>query len=286
LFHADDDEDEATPSVAASTSTASRTGSFSLASADTKAESVRAALVPVPVARPQQAALVSVPAANANNAALTPANADKDQWAVALAEPRRPPASAQATPRAPLSNPDIAPALAPWPIREADNDRVPLDMVLAYAAQAQGDKLSDFGSPAELVDEDSIRTLAAGPSRTAAPRHGNTAAPNKNSVRPPAAGPIVRVKVVVQTASPGMRYDDPWLRAIILAPRLYDAMTAMLYGQPDFTELRALMNKPTTAVAMSFASEPYPGITANGFSGEAVVFLNTYAFSQRTAWLQ
>src|SRR4029077_18154617 len=142
-------------------------------------------------------------------------------------EPRRPPA--QATPRAPLSNPDIAPALAPWPIREADNDRVPLDMVLAYAAQAQGDKLSDFGSPAEFVDEDSIRTLAAGPSRTAAPRHGNTAAPNKNSVRPPAAGHIVRVKVVVQTASPGMRYDDPWLRAIILAPRLYDAMTAMLY---------------------------------------------------------
>jgi uncharacterized protein YcbK (DUF882 family) len=286
LLHTDDEEDEATPSVAASTSTASRTGSFSLASTDTKAESVRAALVPVPLARSQQAALVSVPTANANNAALTPATADKDQWAVALAESRRPPPPAQATPRAPLSNPDIAPALAPWPIREADNDRVPLDMVLAYAAQAQGDKLSDFGGPAELADEDSIRTVAAGPSRTAAPRDGNTAAPKKNSVRAPVAGPIVRVKVVVQTASPGMRYDDPWLRAIILAPRLYDAMTAMLYGQPDFTELRALMNKPTTAVAMSFASEPYPGITANGFSGEAVVFLNTYAFSQRTAWLQ
>ncbi len=63
-------------------------------------------------------------------------------------------------------------------------------------------------------------------------------------------------------------------------------MTATLYGEPDFTELRALMSKPTTSVAMSFADDPYPGITANGFSGEAVVFLNTYAFSQRTAWLQ
>jgi uncharacterized protein YcbK (DUF882 family) len=286
LFHTDDEEDEAAPSVAASTSTASRAGSFSLASTDTKAESVRAALVPVPAARPQQAALVSVPTSTANNAALTPGTADKDQWAAALAEPRRPPAPAQATPRAPLSNPDIAPALAPWPIREADNDRVPLDMVLAYAAQAQGDKLFDFGGPAELAGEDSIRTVAAGPSRTAALRDGNAATPKKNSVRAPAAGPIVRVKVVVQTAAPGMRYDDPWLRAIILAPRLYDAMTATLYGEPDFTELRALMNKPTTAVAMSFTNEPYPGITANGFSGEAVVFLNTYAFPQRTAWLQ
>ena len=63
-------------------------------------------------------------------------------------------------------------------------------------------------------------------------------------------------------------------------------MTATLYGQPDFTELRALMNKPTTSVAMSFSNEPYPGITAERFSGAAVVLLNTYAFPQRTAWLQ
>jgi hypothetical protein len=46
------------------------------------------------------------------------------------------------------------------------------------------------------------------------------------------------------------------------------------------------MNKPTTSVAMSFANDPYPGITADRFSGEAVVFLTTYAFPQRTAWLQ
>ena len=99
------------------------------------------------------------------------------------------------------------------------------------------------------------------------------------------AVPVARVKVV-QAATAGMRYDDPWLRAMILAPRLYGSMTATLYGEPDFTELRALMDKPTVSVAMSFTKEPYPGITANSFSGEAVVFLNTYAFPQRTAWLQ
>jgi hypothetical protein len=46
------------------------------------------------------------------------------------------------------------------------------------------------------------------------------------------------------------------------------------------------MDKPTTSVAMSFTNEPYPGITANSFSGEAVVFLSTHAFPQRTAWLR
>jgi hypothetical protein len=90
-----------------------------------------------------------------------------------------------------------------------------------------------------------------------------------------------RVKVVVQAATPGMRYDDPWLRAIIIAPRLYGSMTATLYGAPDFTALRMMMDKPTIAVVMSFSDEPYPGITTTGFSGEAVVPLDTYVFRQR-----
>jgi hypothetical protein len=70
------------------------------------------------------------------------------------------------------------------------------------------------------------------------------------------AGTDERVKVVVQAATRGMRYDDPWLRAIIIAPRLYGSMTATLYGAPDFTPLRMLMDKPTIAVVMSFSDEP------------------------------
>ncbi len=78
--------------------------------------------------------------------------------------------------------------------------------------------------------------------------------------RAAAAATEERVKVVIQAATPGMRYDDPWLRAIIIAPRLYGSMTATLYGAPDFTALRMLMDKPTIAVVMSFSDEPYPGI--------------------------
>ena len=291
LFHMDEEEDDtvqAAPGMAASGAPASRSGSFNLASADTKADSVRTALVPVPAVRPQRVASAQVLASAANNdAAPALASGERDRWAMAvLAEPPRPAAAAQAIPRAPLSNPDSAPALPPWPIRDLDMDRVPLDMVLAYAAQPQGEGDADFGARAEPAEERPIRAATSGPIRAVTLRESSTVVAKKNSARTPAAPPVARVKVVVQTATPGMRYDDPWLRAIILAPRLYGSMTATLYGEPDFTALRALMSKPTTSVAMSFADEPYPGITANGFSGEAVVFLNTYAFPQRTAWLQ
>jgi uncharacterized protein YcbK (DUF882 family) len=279
LFHIDEDEDDT-----AQAAPAPRSASFSLASADPKAESVRT--VPVPAARPPALPPVLARAAN-NDTASASAGAQRDRWAlVALAEPPRPP---QAIPRAPLSNPDSAPALAPWPIRDVDMDRVPLDMLLAYAAQPQREGDADLGARAEAVDERPVRTIASGLSRAVVLRDSNTvAAPvaaKKGSARAPAAVPVARVKVV-QAATAGMRYDDPWLRAMILAPRLYGSMTATVYGEPDFTELRALMDKPTTSVAMSFTKEPYPGITANNFSGEAVVFLNTYAFPQRTAWLQ
>jgi hypothetical protein len=99
--------------------------------------------------------------------------------------------------------------------------------------------------------------------------------------RTAAIAPEERVKVVLPAAAPGMRYDDPWLRAIILAPRLYDSMTATLSGALDFTALRMLMDEPTVAVVMSFSDDPYPGITTTGFSGEAVARLNTYVFRQR-----
>jgi len=291
LFHIDEDEDDtaqAGPGVTASGAPASQSRSVNLAAADTKAESVRTALVPVPAARPQRAALAPVLAnAATNDAPPASASRERDRWAMAiLAEPPRLAARAQAISRAPLSNPDSNPALAPWPIRDLDMDRVPLDMVLAYAAQPQGEGDADLDARAEAVDERPARAATSGPTRSVTLRESNTLAAKKSSARAPAAVPVVRVKVVAQAATAGMRYDDPWLRAIILAPRLYGSMTATLYGEPDFTELRALMEKPSISVAMSFTNEPYPGITANRFSGEAVVLLNTYAFPQRTAWLQ
>jgi hypothetical protein len=116
-------------------------------------------------------------------------------------------------------------------------------------------------------------------------RDNVTTVTKKNYALPAAAEPVQRVKPVVVVANPGMRYDDPWLRAMILAPSLSSSMSSTVYGEPDVSELQALMNKPSSTVMMMFNEEAYPGITANRFSGEAVVFLTTYAFQRRTAAL-
>jgi uncharacterized protein YcbK (DUF882 family) len=276
LFHTDDEEDDSAQAATA--------GSFSLASVNSKPEPVRPALVPAPPARPRTAPSPSLmPVAN-NDDPSASSVAGSDRWASArLADPPIQPATARAMPRVPMSHHDTTAGLTPWPIRDADNDRVPLHMILGYAAKPQhdGSVASDARSGGTI--EQPIR--AAAPLRTAALRDIHPVS-RRDFVRPTAAGPIIRVKTVVQAASPGMHYDDPWLRAIMLAPRLSGSMTTTPYGEPDFTELRTLMNKPTTSVVMSFTNDPYPDITADSFSGEAVVFLNTYEFSRHTAWLQ
>jgi hypothetical protein len=219
----------------------------------------------------------------------TPATGREDWTFAGLSEPPRPPAPVEgaAPPPAKVPEGEVTATTMPWPVRPADNDHVPLDMVLAYAAQPQRDRdVVATVRPEPMGDIAATRAVPPAAAKAAPPRDNVTMVPKKSFVRPAAAEPVVRAKPAMQAINAGMQYDDPWLRAMILAPSLSESMTATLYGEPDFTELRALMNKPTTSVAMSFSSDPYPGITSDRFSGEAVVFLTTFAFPRRTASLQ
>jgi uncharacterized protein YcbK (DUF882 family) len=276
LFGGSEDEDD-------KSETAAPAPKYSLASISKTEPGVKAAATtpPVPPVRPQRLAMAAVVASTADDGTAGPASTHP--WS-----------TPGDVPHAPLTNPDNAPAVAPWPFRDADKDRVPLDMVLAYATEPeQRDNGADFDSRFAAVEREPART-AAGPARSVHPReNGGTAAKKppapvvrtaSSAAAPSANVPIVKVAVV--TAEAGMRYDDPWLRAMILAPRLYGSMTATLHGDPDFRELRTLMNKPTSAVAMSFSNDPYPGLKANSFSGDAVVSVTTVTFSHRTASLQ
>jgi uncharacterized protein YcbK (DUF882 family) len=294
LFHSSDGNEDDKPQAApaAATTAAAAAPRYSLASlpdgraSDSKPEPRRAASAP----RLQRTAAVST--TGTGDGAAAPPPAERDPWTTAgLAEAPRPPADVIHTP---MSQPDAVPAVAPWPIRDADMDRVPPDVALAYAAAepppsaSNREGGSDFDGRFEPVARQPSRPAPAAPARVAEQRGSNNgAASRKNApVPPPPLANVPIVKVVVETAEAGMRYDDPWLRAIILAPRLYGSMTAMLHGDPDFKELRTLMSKPASAVAMSFSSDPYPGIKANIFSGEAVVLPQVVVFSQRTASLQ
>jgi uncharacterized protein YcbK (DUF882 family) len=286
LFHTDEEDDDKAQAAPAATATASGSRPFSLASvADAKSSDAKTTAAKVEpartatAARPQRTALAAVVASTKDDGVTASASAERDPWGAGEDTPR----PSAGVPHTPLSNPDSAPAVSPWPFRDADKDRVPLEMVLAYAAEPQRNGGSDFDSRFSAGQE-SARTAAV--ARSVAPRDISGAGAKKNPPRTPASLNVPIAKVAVEAAVPGMRYDDPWLRAIILAPRLYGAMTATLHGDPDLTELRSLMSKPSTAVVMSFSNDPYPGIKPNSFSGEAVVLLTTVVFPQRTAWLQ
>ena len=59
-------------------------------------------------------------------------------------------------------------------------------------------------------------------------------------------------------------------------------------GDPDFASLAQFMTKPGSSVMMTFSNDPYLGMTAEQFTGSAVVFPATVTFgsSRRTASLQ
>jgi uncharacterized protein YcbK (DUF882 family) len=85
----------------------------------------------------------------------------------------------------------------------------------------------------------------------------------------------------------GVRLENPWLRAVLVAPSVHRFLTTLALGARDFRTLAALMVKPRSSVMMTFATDPNPGLDHEHFSGPAVVFVSTVSYpSTRTAILQ
>jgi len=164
--------------------------------------------------------------------------------------------------------PETTGAVTPWPVKTADAaDHVPADVALAYAAQAHATP------PAAPL----TRGITLG---AVMPRNAATVAPPPAAAKP--APPVVSAVVL----KPGTPLEDPWLRALVLAPNLQNYMTALPLVPPDPRELRTLMDKPDAVVTMAFGDDPQPGLTTDRFSGKAVVFVSTVGFAKRTAALQ
>ena len=73
---------------------------------------------------------------------------------------------------------------------------------------------------------------------------------------------------------------------MVIAPDVRRFMNTALFGMPDFNKLSPLLRKPSAAVMMTFALEPYLGLAADRFAGSAVVFVSTVTFANRTAALR
>jgi uncharacterized protein YcbK (DUF882 family) len=80
----------------------------------------------------------------------------------------------------------------------------------------------------------------------------------------------------------GERSDSPWLRAAMLTPSVRSFMTATRLGTLDPSWQYDLLRKPPQSLAMTFSADPYLGMVADRFSGNAVVFLATATFNAQT----
>jgi hypothetical protein len=91
---------------------------------------------------------------------------------------------------------------------------------------------------------------------------------------------------VVNPVRVGDRFDDPWLRAMIVSPSAQSFMRTTLLGPTDFRNLGPHMHRPAGAVMMTFTDDPHLGMTCEKFAGSAVVFVSTITFRvARTAAL-
>jgi hypothetical protein len=84
----------------------------------------------------------------------------------------------------------------------------------------------------------------------------------------------------------GDRFNDPWMRAMIVSPSAQGFMRTTLFGTPDYRHLGPYLQKPASSVVMTFSDDPYLGMNTDKFAGSAVVFISTVAFPARTASLR
>ena len=73
---------------------------------------------------------------------------------------------------------------------------------------------------------------------------------------------------------------------MIVSPSALDFMNTSLYGAPDTASLRPHLQKPAATVMMTFSDDPHLGMSSEQFRGNAVVFVATVTFRQRTAALR
>jgi hypothetical protein len=68
------------------------------------------------------------------------------------------------------------------------------------------------------------------------------------------------------------------MRGITLATSVHYGMNVTVYGKLDVAQVRMMMIKPVSTIAMGFGADPYEGMQTLKFAGAAVTFLPTVTF--------
>jgi uncharacterized protein YcbK (DUF882 family) len=161
------------------------------------------------------------------------------------------------------AEPETAASATPWPLADRSGGE-PIPNALAYAAQ-----------PTPIAVARSAPLAFGAPRAAPAARPDTTVALKRNDDRPSAALPprpasLVRV---------GDRFDDPWLRAMIVSPSAQNFLKTTLLGAQDFRNLSSYLLKPAATMLITFSNDPNRGLASEKFDGSAVVFMSTATFS-------
>jgi uncharacterized protein YcbK (DUF882 family) len=165
-------------------------------------------------------------------------------------------------------------SIGPWPAP----DRGPSGGALAYAPVTHPVAPS---RPSAATATRPTTPAAQRDTTVAVKRTGNQPTLVTSPIEP-APAPVAQTG----PAKPGQRFNDPWLRAMIVAPSAGGFMSTSLLGASDYRTLSPYLHKPQSAVMMTFTQDPHLGMTTNRFAGTAVVFVSTVTFNQRTASLR
>lgn len=262
--------------------------------------------VPLPQTKPrQQPAMFEVASAESHPVQLRPAQQaslvtravsandiinQREYWTspASDAAPAAPQANAVPRPPAPIptdtvvasADPEatasLSGGLAPWPMPERADLRSsgalayadPTASVMAQARPApMGTALAHPTAPPDTTV--ALKRVGDRPSVIASP------APPAGSTTAAAGAP-----------KSGDRFNEPWLRALIVSPSAQEFMSASSFGMTDYRSLAPYLRKPTSTVMMTFSNDPGLGMTSRKFSGTAVVFVSTVTFNMRTASLR
>jgi uncharacterized protein YcbK (DUF882 family) len=149
-------------------------------------------------------------------------------------------------------------------IGQSGADRVPSQIALAYASPAPANTASGRGPavvPAVVTSKDGASIAQKPVDNLARSRMART----------------------------DDKFDDPWMRGLMLTPSLQNSLIVTRVGDIDVTSLSQHMQKPASAVMMTFTADPNLGANTDSFSGSAVVFPAIVTFSptsRRTAALR
>lgn len=251
------------------------------------------------------------PAKDTKVAAAAPAAPAKSNEAVPL--PRVRPAAASTYQVASAATPTVKRAPAdgrPQTVADIINSRGFWDDIPTAPQQATPQQVAALAARTAVGDPQATASLP--PSTTRAMAYApavpleeqrakvvTASAPIPRSIRPANAGanpmssatsivakgtqPVPTLITRVNTVKPD---DDPWTRAMVMAPNSYRFMLSTVIGEPDMTALRTHFIKPHRAIAMTFAADATPGLLCDRFTGSAMATLPLMTFRMQTAALR